>query len=101
MFIIDLTYLVPLPQLDSLMPEHMKFLRECYKANLFLTSGRKVPRTGGIILAVGRSKAAIEALMQEDPFVKQKLAAFTVTEFMTSQMHPEFKKMRVATDYTD
>lgn len=69
------------------MPAHMKFLKECYKSNLFLTSGRKVPRTGGIIIATGKSKAAIEEVMREDPFVKNKLAHFVVTEFMTSQMH--------------
>ena len=93
MFIIDLTYLVPLDQLDACMPQHMAFLRECYKANLFIASGRKVPRTGGIILAVGQSKEAMEELVKEDPFVKMKLAEAKVIEFQTSQMHGEFKKM--------
>lgn len=93
MFIIDLTYVVPLEQLDTYMPQHMAFLRECYKANLFLASGRKVPRTGGIILAEGQSKSAIEELIREDPFVKMKLAEAKVIEFQTSQMHGEFKKM--------
>lgn len=93
MFIIDLTYLVPLEQLDACMPQHLAFLRECYKANLFIASGRKVPRTGGIILAVGRSKAAVEELVKEDPFVKMNLAEATVTEFQTSQVHGAFKKM--------
>jgi len=31
--------------------------------------------------------------MQEDPFCVHKLAEFTITEFLTSQTHPEFKKM--------
>jgi len=93
MFVIDLNYIAPLSELDAQMPAHMKFLKECYKSNLFLTSGRKVPRTGGIIIATGKSKAAIEEVMREDPFVKNKLAHFVVTEFMTSQMHGEFRKM--------
>lgn len=93
MFIISLHYKAPLDQLDAHMNEHMKFLRECYKENLFLTSGRQVPRTGGIIVAVGKSKEAMEELMRQDPFCKHGLAEFTVTEFLNSQMHPEFKKM--------
>lgn len=93
MFIIDLTYIVPLEQLDAHMTEHVKFLNLHYKQGTFLTSGRKVPRTGGIILAHAESKEVLEAIMAEDPFCKHKLANITITEFLTSLMHPSFKKM--------
>lgn len=93
MFIIDITYLVPLPQIDAAMGDHMKFLNTCYKNDLFLASGRKIPRTGGIILAVGSSKEAIEELMNQDPFVKLKLAEFKVTEFQTSQLSKGFREV--------
>jgi len=93
MFIISLRYTAPLEALDARMGEHMKFIRTCYEENLFLTSGRQVPRTGGIIIATGKSKEAIEALMREDPFCKHGLAECTVTEFQNSQTHPLFKKM--------
>lgn len=93
MFIIDLNYIVPLEQLDAHMAEHVKFLNTYYKQNIFLTSGRKVPRTGGIIIATGKSKEELEAIMSADPFCKHRLAEVTITEFLNSQMHPEFKKM--------
>jgi len=93
MFIITLRYIAPLDKLDAHMADHMKFLRKYYKENRFLTSGRQVPRTGGIIVALGESKEEIESIMCEDPFCENKLADFTVTEFLNSQMHPEFKKM--------
>jgi uncharacterized protein YciI len=93
MFIINLHYIVPLEQLDAHMTEHVKFLKKYYKENVFIASGRKVPRTGGIILALAKSKADIEQILQEDPFYIHKLADFTVTEFLTSQTHPEFKKI--------
>lgn len=96
MFIISLHYIVPLEQLDAHMKEHVTFLNECYKQNIFLTSGRKVPRTGGIIIATGKSKAELEAIMAEDPFCKHGLAEVTITEFLNSQLHPEFKKMMKA-----
>ena len=91
MFVINLNYVVPLEELDQHMTEHVKFLQIYYKKNVFVTSGRKVPRTGGIILAIAKSKAEIEKIMNEDPFVTHHLAEFTITEFLTSQVHPTFK----------
>jgi uncharacterized protein YciI len=91
MFIIDLQYIVPLEQIDAHMTEHVKFLRKYYRQNLFIASGRKVPRTGGIILALAKSKEEIEHIIQEDPFHIHNLATFTITEFLTSQYHPELK----------
>ena len=91
MFIIDLTYIVPLEELDQHMAAHVKYLRKYYKKDVFLASGRKVPRTGGIILALADSKEAVEKIIDEDPFYKHKLAEFTITEFLTSQYHPELK----------
>lgn len=92
MFIIDLTYIVPLEELDQHMADHVKYLRKYYKKNVFVASGRKVPRSGGIILAMADSKEAIEKIIVEDPFYKYELAEFTITEFLTSQYHPELKE---------
>jgi uncharacterized protein YciI len=93
MFIINLNYIAPLEKIDALMKEHMVFLNACYREGLFIVSGRKVPRTGGIILAKGSSREALEALMRNDPFVVHGLAEFDVIEFQASQSHPEFKKV--------
>jgi uncharacterized protein YciI len=93
MFVIDLHYIVPLEQLDAHMGEHMKFLNKYYKQNVFVASGRKVPRTGGIILSLAKSKEVVEEIIREDPFYIHKLAKFSVTEFLTSQAHPEMKKV--------
>ncbi|MEQ1587972.1 MAG: YciI family protein [Cyclobacteriaceae bacterium] len=95
MFIVNLTYVVPLEQIDAAMAEHMKFLNKHYKTNTFVASGRKVPRTGGIILVLAQSKAEVEAIMAEDPFCIHNLAEFTITEFLTSQAHPDLKKLLV------
>jgi uncharacterized protein YciI len=93
MFIIDLNYIVPLEKLDGHMTEHVKFLKKYYDKNIFVTSGRKVPRTGGIILALANSKEEIESILKEDPFHAHKLAEFKITEFQTSQYHPDMKKV--------
>lgn len=91
MFIIDLDYIVPPAELDQHMAEHVKYLHEYYGKNIFVASGRKVPRTGGIILALADSKEFVEKIIEEDPFYKHELAEFTITEFLTSQYHPDLK----------
>lgn len=93
MFIIDLKYIVPLDTLDAHMTDHVKFLRKYYKQNVFVASGRKVPRTGGIILALAKSKGDLEKIIAEDPFYVHQLAEFTITEFLTSQYHPQLKEL--------
>ena len=85
LFVIELIYKADLKQIDACMAAHMKFLRKYYAAGNFLVSGRKIPRDGGIILAVGESREAIEAIAREDPFVTHGLARFRVIEFRASQ----------------
>lgn len=93
MFIINLNYIRPLEEIDAHMSNHMTFLRKYYKLNVFVASGRKVPRTGGVILALAESKERIEEIIKEDAFYIHKLAEFSITEFQTSQYHPELKKL--------
>jgi uncharacterized protein YciI len=85
MFIIELIYKTDLAAIDGAMRAHMAFLKKHYAAGTFAVSGRKVPRDGGIILAVGKTRAEIEAIAREDPFCKLGLAEFRIVEFRVSQ----------------
>jgi uncharacterized protein YciI len=93
MFIINLHYIVPLEELDAHMAAHVKYLKKYYEADVFLMSGRKVPRTGGIIIAQADSKEILEKIIAQDPFYKHKLAEFTIIEFLASQAHPDIKTL--------
>jgi uncharacterized protein YciI len=85
MFIIELVYKADLEEIDAHMAAHVRYLRKYYAAGNFLVSGRKIPRDGGIILAVGKSRSEIEAIAKEDPFMKNGLADFRIIEFRASQ----------------
>ena len=95
MFVIELIYKVPLAQIDAHMRAHVKFLNKYYASGHFVISGRKIPRDGGIILAVGESRERIEAIVREDPFCARGLADFRVIEFRASQ-HADDIQARVA-----
>jgi uncharacterized protein YciI len=85
MFVIELIYKAELREIDARLRAHMAFLKKHYASGKFLVSGRKIPRDGGIILALGTSRDEIEAIVKDDPFVKQGLADFRVIEFRASQ----------------
>ena len=85
MFVIELVYTAALPEIDAHMAAHVRFLKKYYAAGNFLVSGRKIPRDGGIILAVADSRQQIEAIVEEDPFHRHGLADFRIIEFRASQ----------------
>ena len=85
MFVIELMYKAELKDIDEHMTAHVRFLKKYYASGHFLVSGRKIPRDGGIILAVGDSREEIERIIKEDPFHQLGLAEFRVIEFRASQ----------------
>ena len=85
MFVIELIYKADLAAIDARMRAHVAFLKKYYAAGNFLVSGRKIPRDGGIILAVGSSREQMETIMAEDPFVAHGLADIRIIEFRVSQ----------------
>ena len=92
MFVIELVYKADLAEIDAHMAAHVVFLKKYYAAGNFLVSGRKIPRDGGIILAVGRNRREIEAIIDEDPFRQHGLADFRIIEFRASQRANDIQK---------
>jgi uncharacterized protein YciI len=92
MFVIELVYKAPLAEIDAHMAAHVAFLKKYYAAGNFLVSGRKIPRDGGIILAVGKTRSQIEKIVEEDPFHAHGLAEFRIIEFRASQRASDIQK---------
>ena len=92
MFVIELIYKSDLVEIDAHMAAHVSFLKKYYASGNFLVSGRKIPRDGGIILALGQSREEIEAIIKEDPFYEHRLAEFRIIEFRASQRANDIPK---------
>ncbi len=91
MYIISLTYKVSLENVESHIPEHNSFLQKYYESGLFIASGRKEPRTGGIILCNASDKIEVEQIIREDPFHIHEVADYEITEFIPSKYNENFK----------
>ena len=85
LFVVELTYKAELGAIDAVMAEHVAYLKKYYDAKVFLVSGRKVPRDGGIILAVAENRTRVDAIAREDPFFAHGLCDFRIVEFRPSQ----------------
>ena len=81
MFIISLTYVVELDAVDQFLPGHNQFLQKNYNSGMFICSGPKIPRTGGIIVCRAESLESVERLIEEDPFKINGVARYEITEF--------------------
>ncbi|MFI6469568.1 MULTISPECIES: YciI family protein [unclassified Streptomyces] len=89
MFIVELTYIVPLERVEEHLADHVAWLDAQYEAGVFIASGRKEPRDGGVILAVGDDRAAIDKIVATDPFNVNDLATYRITEFLATKVAPE------------
>ncbi|MFD2365945.1 YciI family protein [Pseudoduganella sp. GCM10020061] len=80
MFIVSLTY-KDIGKVDALLGAHRDFLREQYGRGIFLMSGPKRPRTGGIIIANAETREELDAAIALDPFYQAGVAEYEITEF--------------------
>lgn len=93
MFVVSLTYKAELSEVDNYISEHIAYLEQYYDKGNFIASGRKVPRTGGVILAHAESREKLIAILQEDPFYKADVASYEVTEFVPSKVGQGFESL--------
>lgn len=93
MFILSLTYKQDPAEADRHMQPHLDWVRKGYDKGWFLASGRKVPRTGGVILARG-DRAEIEAFIAADPFTIHGVADYDLTEVTLSTVNPGLEALK-------
>jgi len=91
MFILELTYGKPLSEVEKYLSGHNAYLDKYYAAGKFICSGRKNPRSGGIILCNAQDLNEANNIICEDPFYKEQIANYEITEFCPSKYTDGFK----------
>lgn len=81
MFLILLQYIRPLAAIEHYLDAHRAFLEKYYQSGQFILSGRRKPRSGGLILCKASSRKEVEQIIAEDPFDKYQLAMYEIIEF--------------------
>lgn len=96
MFIIELIYEKSIEEIEKHLKAHKDFLDENYEKGIFIASGAKVPRSGGIVIAVSGSKEDLEAVVKQDPFIINGVAGYKITEFLATKTCKELESFRVS-----
>jgi uncharacterized protein YciI len=71
----------PMEKIQPHMDAHMAYIKQQFADGRFLFSGRKVPRTGGIIVSNIETREQLDDIINQDPFERHQLADFDVIEF--------------------
>ena len=85
MFIISLEYQVSIEKVDRFMVEHVEYLNEHYALGHFQLSGRKNPRTGGVIISTVNDRQTLDEILKKDPFYLKNVARYEVVEVIPTK----------------
>jgi uncharacterized protein YciI len=88
MFLILNNYKVPIQEVERVTEAHRSFLDQSYQAGKLLISGPKIPRTGGVIIACVKTRGEVDELIQKDPFYRQGIADYEISEFKALKYQP-------------
>jgi uncharacterized protein YciI len=93
MVIVLVNYRRPLPEIDAALPDHREFLKRFYAEGKLLLSGRREPRTGGVIFMDVATVAEARAIAQEDPFHARGLAEYDFIELHPTMAGPALQHL--------
>ncbi|MGN6388929.1 MAG: YciI family protein [Burkholderiaceae bacterium] len=89
LYLILLRYRVAMAEVDRHLDAHRAFLHRHYALGHFLLSGRREPRTGGVILARGASPDEVAGWIEEDPFRQAGVADYDIIAWQPGLRHPD------------
>jgi len=90
LFIVTLTYVRPLEEVNKQLDAHRDWLVANTVAGRIAVAGPLEPRTGGLIVAHCGSRAELDQLMAEDPFVIEELVSVEVLCSTPALRHADF-----------
>ena len=91
--VVVLTYIKPLEEVDAQLAAHVEWLKQGYAEGIFLASGRKIPRSGGVILAKGDDMAALQNRLRLDPFQQSGVAKADIIPFEATMTSPSLQAL--------
>jgi uncharacterized protein YciI len=82
MYLVDMNFTDMTKITPELTNKHKVYLEKEYKSNKLMFGGRKVPRTGGILISQHANERELKEVLNSDPFVKSGAVSYSITEFI-------------------
>jgi len=90
MYLVDMSFTDMSRITPELTERHKKYLEGQYKSGLLMFGGRKVPRTGGILVSAHATKESLIDVLESDPFVASGAVSYVITEFVPVMASEEY-----------
>jgi uncharacterized protein YciI len=81
LFVVLIHYTAPVAAVDEVRPAHVEHLEHYAREGVFHAWGRRDPPTGGVIVAAAPDRAALEAIVAQDPYVLAGVARAEIVAF--------------------
>jgi len=82
MYLVDMSFIDMTKITPELTDQHKSYLQKEYKSNNLVFGGRKVPRTGGILISQHANEHELKQVLNSDPFVQSGAVTYAITEFI-------------------
>jgi uncharacterized protein YciI len=82
MYLVDMSFIDMTKITPELTDQHKSYLQKEYKSNNLVFGGRKVPRTGGILISQHANEHELNQVLNSDPFVQSGAVTYAITEFI-------------------
>jgi uncharacterized protein YciI len=94
MFVVFLRFSSNKAQAAQHMPAHNAWVQRGFDEGVFLVVGSLQPNEGGAIIAHGLARSALDARLQEDPFVQHGVVSAEVFEVKPTRIDPRLGTQR-------
>lgn len=94
MFVVILTYTAELAAVDGALEDHVAWLQRCFAREALWAAGRRVPRTGGVLLMPAMQRDEVNRLLADDPIHQRGVASYEVLEFVPTSVAPGLERLR-------
>ncbi|PYO67264.1 MAG: hypothetical protein DMD69_10985 [Gemmatimonadetes bacterium] len=92
MFVVLLHYTKPLDAVDAVRADHLRHLETHAARGVFHAWARRDPAAGGVLLATAPDRAALEAVVANDPYITAGVARAEIVEFKPSNVRGALKQ---------
>jgi uncharacterized protein YciI len=92
MYVVSLTYKVPEEIVDFHLPAHVTWLQDAFDEGVFMVAGRKIPRTGALLLS-NAERDTLDTVLAKDPFYVNGVADFEVMEFHANRVAAGYENL--------
>lgn len=91
LFVVLMHYTKPLADVDAVRTDHLAHLERAAAQGTILAWSRRVPPTGGVLVAAAADRETLEAVLAQDPYVRAGVAQPEIVEFNPKNVRLELR----------